>query len=123
MVLILMQLFYNQFEIVSDTNESIYFYCGIYFPLALMVFDQMLRRKDSNMVLFYFGIGAYFLYDCIYSLTLINKPYSEYQKLIEDTLTYEFAIVTVVLIILNMTVFKRKYFKKLKKKILWGRWN
>jgi len=113
-----MQCIYDRYIWESDTNAAIFYWAGLYIPFALFIFNEILRRRNVNLLIIYFGIAIYLIYDTVYSFTLIGSSYSIYESKVQDIPTYECGLIVSLLVVIN-TIFKNKKLKRLLNKILW----
>ncbi len=102
------QVIFDYSLIKHETNASIFYYGGMYLAFALMTANEILRSRNKYITVVYGSIALYFIYDIVYSLKFINKPYELYEKAyINQIPSYEFTIYLSIAMILIHTIFRK----------------
>ena len=107
MVWVFTQVIFDYCLIESKTNETIFYYAGMYLSYILMIINEILRSRDKYLTMVYGSIVAYLVYDIGFSLTLINKSYEYYEETFVLMPSYEFVIYLSVAMILIHTIFTK----------------
>ena len=117
-----MQYFFDK-KIDNEVHASIFYWIGINLPFLIFTVNEIIRRRERSLLIFYVGACIYFIYDIIYQISLRNLTLKEYEDAVYAmTPSYDFIKYVVIVVILNLALFEHKKVKKLIHKIHWNKW-